>query len=92
VQANAARKTREGDGSLRVTQEEIDEYVSEGVDAAVPYRGSTKEVLTQLIGGLQSGMSYSGAHTLDELHEKAIFVRMTPVGLKESHPHDVQVL
>ncbi|MBI5029415.1 MAG: IMP dehydrogenase [Chloroflexi bacterium] len=92
VQANAARKTREGDGSLRVTQEEIDEYVSEGVDAAVPYRGSTKEVLTQLVGGLQSGMSYSGAHTLDELYEKAIFVRMTPVGLKESHPHDVQVL
>ena len=92
VQASAARKTREGDGSLRVTQEEIDEYVSEGVDAAVPYRGSVKEVLAQLVGGLQSGMSYSGAHTLQELQEKAVFVRMTPVGLIESLPHDVQVL
>jgi IMP dehydrogenase len=90
VQASAARKNREGEGWI--TQEEIDEYVSEGVDAAVPYRGSVKEVLTQLIGGVQSGMSYSGAHTLDELHEKAIFVRMTPLGLQESLPHDVQVL
>lgn len=90
VQASAARKTREGDGWI--TQEEIDEYVSEGVDAAVPYRGSVKEVLTQLIGGVQSGMSYSGAHTLEELREKVVFVRMTPIGLRESLPHDVQVL
>lgn len=90
AQANVARKSREGEGEI--TQEEIDEYVSEGVEAAVPYRGSAREVLTQLVGGLQSGMSYSGAHTLDELYEKAIFVRMTPSGLKESLPHDVQVL
>jgi len=90
AQANVARKWREGEGEI--TQEEIDEYVSEGVEAAVPYRGSAREVLMQLVGGLQSGMSYSGAHTLDELYEKAIFVRMTPSGLKESLPHDVQVL
>ncbi len=90
VQANADRKTREGDGDI--TQEEIDEYVSEGVEAAVPYRGSVKEVLTQLIGGIQSGMSYSGAHSIEELREKAIFVRMTPTGLRESLPHDVEVL
>ncbi len=90
AQANVARKSREGEGEI--TQEEIDEYVSEGVEAAVPYRGSAREVLTQLVGGLQSGMSYSGAHTLDELYEKAVFVRMTPSGLKESLPHDVQVL
>lgn len=90
TQANVARKAREGEGDI--TQEEIDEYVSEGVEAAVPYRGAAREVLTQLVGGLQSGMSYCGAHTLDELHEKAVFVRMTPSGLKESLPHDVQVL
>ena len=90
VQASAARKSREGEGWI--TQEEIDEYVSEGVDAAVPYRGSVKEILAQLIGGVQSGMSYSGAHTLAELHDKAVFVRMTPIGLRESLPHDVQVL
>lgn len=90
VQASVVRKTREGEAEI--TQEEIDEYVSEGIEAAVPYRGHAKEVLAQLVGGVQSGMSYCGAHTLDELCEKAIFVRMTPVGLKESLPHDVEVL
>jgi IMP dehydrogenase len=88
--ANAGRKQREGEGWI--TQEELDDYVSEGVEAAVPYRGRAKEVLTQLVGGLQSGMSYSGAHTIAELQEKAVFVRMTPAGFKESLPHDVQVL
>jgi IMP dehydrogenase len=90
VQANAVRKEREGDGGI--TQEEIDDYVSEGVEAAVPYRGKAKEVLTQIVGGIQSGMSYSGAHSLDELFEKAVFVRMTSGGYRESKPHDVQVL
>jgi IMP dehydrogenase len=90
VQANADRKSREGDGWI--TQEEIDEYVSEGVEAAVPYRGRLGEVLTQLVGGIQSGMSYSGAHSIEELQRKAVFVRMTELGLKESMPHDVQVL
>jgi IMP dehydrogenase len=83
------RKQREGDD---VTQEEIDEYVAEGVEAAVPYRGRAREVLTNLLGGLQSGMSYSGASSIAELQEKAIFVRMTGAGLRESGPHDVEVL
>lgn len=90
LQANVARKTREGEGE--VTQEEIEEYVSEGVEAAVPYRGAAREMLAQLVGGLQSGMSYTNAHSVDELHEKAVFVRMSPVGLKESHPHDVELV
>jgi len=89
LQANVARKTREGEGD--VTQEEIEEYVSEGVEAAVPYRGAAREMLAQLVGGLQSGMSYTNAHSVEELHKKAVFVRMTPVGLKESHPHDVEL-
>jgi IMP dehydrogenase len=89
LQANVARKVREGEGD--VSQEDVEEYVSEGVEAAVPYRGAAREMLAQLVGGLQSGMSYTNAHSVDELHEKAVFVRMTPVGLKESHPHDVEV-
>ena len=88
-EANIDRKQREGDD---VTQEEIDEYVAEGVEAAVPYRGRAREVLNQLVGGLQSGMSYSGAHLVEEFQQKAIFVRMTGAGLKESGPHDVEVL
>lgn len=90
LQANVARKVREGEGD--VTQEEIEDYVSEGVEAAVPYRGSAREMLSQLVGGLQSGMSYTNAHSLDELHEKAVFTRMTQVGLAESRPHDVEVM
>ena len=90
LQANVARKVREGEGDI--TQEEIEEYVSEGVEAAVPYRGSAREMLNQLVGGLQSGMSYTNAHSLDELHEKAVFTRMTQVGLAESRPHDVEVM
>ena len=88
-EANIDRNRKEGND---LTQEEIDEYVAEGVEAAVPYRGKAREVLAQLIGGLQSGMSYSGAHNLEEFQKKAIFVRMTGAGLKESGPHDVEVL
>ncbi|MBK9927194.1 MAG: IMP dehydrogenase [Anaerolineales bacterium] len=89
LSANIERNKREGND---LTREDIEEYVAEGVEAAVPYRGRTREVLTQLIGGLQSGMSYSGAHTIKEFQEKAIFVRMTGSGLKESGPHDVELL
>lgn len=89
LEANIERNKREGND---LTQEEIEDYVAEGVEAAVPYRGRAREVLTQLVGGLQSGMSYSGAHSIEELQAKAIFVRMTGAGLKESGPHDVEVI
>ena len=90
LQATLSRKAREGEGEI--TKEEIEDYVSEGVEATVPYRGSAREMLKQLVGGLQSGMSYTNAHSVEELHEKAVLVRMTPVGLRESHPHDVEVI
>lgn len=90
LQANLARKARENESEI--TKEEIEDYVSEGVEAVVPYRGSAHELLKQLVGGLQSGMSYTNAHTIEELHKKAVFVRMTPVGVQESRPHDVEVL
>ena len=88
-EANIDRNRKEGND---LTQEEVEEYVAEGVEAAVPYRGKAREVLNQLIGGLQSGMSYSGAQTIDEFQKKAVFVRMTGAGLRESGPHDVEVL
>lgn len=90
LEANLERKSRENQSEI--TKEEIEDYVSEGVEALVPYRGSVKELLKQLVGGLQSGMSYTNAHSVDELHEKAVFVRMTPGGLRESRAHDVEVL
>ncbi len=88
-EANIERNRKEGND---LTQEEIEDYVAEGVEAAVPYRGRAREVLNQLVGGLQSGMSYSGAHTIKEFQEKAVFMRMTGAGLRESGPHDVEVL
>jgi IMP dehydrogenase len=88
-EANIDRNKREGND---LSQEEIDDYVAEGVEAAVPYRGKAREVLTQLVGGLQSGMSYSGATSIEEFQRKAIFVRMTGAGLRESGAHDVEVL
>jgi len=90
LQATLTRKAREGEGEI--TREEIEDYVSEGVEAVVPYRGSARETLKQLVGGLQSGMSYTNAHSIEELQEKAVLVRMTPVGLKESRPHDVEMI
>src|SRR3989304_5038900 len=88
-EANIERNLREGND---LTQEETEDYVAEGVEAAVPYRGKAREGLAQLIGGLQSGMSYSGATSIEDFQKKAIFVRMTGAGLKESGPHDVEVL
>jgi IMP dehydrogenase len=66
--------------------------VAEGVEAAVPYRGAVDDLLTQLVGGLRSGLSYGGARTIRELQETAEFIQITPAGVQESGPHDVDVL
>jgi len=55
----------------------------------VPYRGPLSASVHQLVGGLRSGMGYLGCHTLEELREKALMVRVTAAGLRESHVHDV---
>jgi IMP dehydrogenase len=58
----------------------------------VPHQGSVFDVLRQLIGGLNSGMSYAGARTLEELWENAEFIRITSAGERESRPHDVKLM
>ena len=63
--------------------------VPEGIEGRVPYRGSLSQSIYQLIGGVKAGMGYCGCHTIDELRTKARFVRATPMGLRESHVHDV---
>jgi IMP dehydrogenase len=63
--------------------------VPEGIEGRVPYRGPLRGVLYQMIGGLRSGMGYAGCRTIDELSERAKFIRITAAGLKESHVHDV---
>ena len=68
-----------------------DKIVPEGIEGQVPYRGPLRAVAQQLIGGLAQSMFYVGAHTIPELQEKGQFVRITSAGLKESHPHDIQM-
>ncbi|MBI4406299.1 IMP dehydrogenase, partial [Candidatus Micrarchaeota archaeon] len=64
----------------------------EGVESLVPYKGSAREVIANMLGGLRSGMSYSNAHTIPELWKNAEFIKITNAGLKESHAHDVEVI
>ena len=96
-------KTVRGMGSLgameqgsadRYAQGEIKErmkFVPEGVEGMVPYKGAVADYVYQLVGGIRSGMGYCGARTLPELAAKAKFLRVTPAGLRESHPHDIQI-
>jgi IMP dehydrogenase len=63
--------------------------VPEGVSAHVPYRGPVASHIDQLVGGLRSAMGYLGARTVTQLQKKAVFVRITTMGAKESHPHSV---
>ena len=66
-------------------------FVPEGVEGMVPYKGQVAEFVYQYVGGLRSGMGYCGARDLAELNAKAKFLRVTPAGLRESHPHDIQI-
>ena len=61
------------------------------MEGRVAYKGSAADIVFQMIGGIRSGMGYVGAANLQELHENAQFVEMSGAGLKESHPHDVQI-
>ncbi len=65
--------------------------VPEGVEGRVPYKGLLSDTVFQLCGGIRSGMGYCGCHTVNELHTKTKFVRITGAGLKESHPHDIYI-
>ena len=65
--------------------------VPEGIEGRVPYKGPVGDVLFQMVGGLRSGMGYVGCATIDELRTNTEFVRITAAGLRESHPHDVQI-
>ena len=81
-----------GKGSAdRYFQADARKLVPEGVEGRVPFKGPLADTIYQMIGGLRSGMGYTGCASIEELHEKAQFVRITGAGLKESHPHDIQI-
>lgn len=79
---------KDGSGD-RYFQDQSSKLVPEGIEGKVPYRGPISEMIYQLLGGLRSGMGYTGAATIEELHKKAQFVQISTAGLRESHVHDV---
>jgi IMP dehydrogenase len=81
-----------GEDESAESQEDWDKVVPEGVEAVVSYRGYVREIIHQLLGGLRSGLSYGGAHSIEELWENAEFIEITPAGSRESDHHDVYKL
>jgi IMP dehydrogenase len=69
-----------------------EQLIAEGIEGQVPYRGPLASVVYQLLGGLRQSMFYTGADSISELKKRGKFVRITPAGLKESHPHDIQMV
>jgi IMP dehydrogenase len=91
--ATVDRRIREDGGGAaesEVIEEVIHESVPEGVEGLIPYKGRVEEVVRELVGGLRSGMSYSGAHSIHELQRRAEFLQITSAGYKESLPHDIK--
>ena len=75
----------------RYFQEDAKKLVPEGIEGRMPYKGSLADTVHQLVGGIRSGMGYCGTKDLHTLREEAQFIRMTGAGLRESHPHQVQI-
>ena len=75
----------------RYFQENMDKLVPEGIEGRVPYKGALADTVYQLLGGLRAGMGYCGVRNIEELKTKTKFIRITGAGLKESHPHDVNI-
>ena len=88
--ASLGRKSKET-GSVSF-DDDLNDYVAEGVEAMVPYKGTVTDILKQLTGGVRSGLSYCGAHTLPQMQENAEFIKMSRAGFAESQPHDVSVM
>jgi len=88
--ASLGRKYREG--AQVIDSDDLNDYVPEGVEAMVPYKGSVVEIVRQLAGGLRSGLSYCGAKTIAEMQKNAEFIKMTSAGFIESQPHDVDLM
>jgi len=88
--ASLGRKTREN-GTISI-EDDLNDYVAEGVEAMVHYKGSVVDIVKQLKGGIRSGLSYCGATTINEMQENAEFVKISSAGFAESQPHDVDLM
>ncbi|MCL2467177.1 MAG: IMP dehydrogenase [Micrococcales bacterium] len=89
--ASRGRVSYSKDRYFQADVDSDDKIVPEGIEGQVPYRGPLAAVAHQLVGGLHQSMFYVGAHTIADLKQRGRFVRITTAGLKESHPHDIQM-
>ncbi|MGL4247451.1 MAG: IMP dehydrogenase [Lactococcus garvieae] len=87
----AAMKKGSSDRYFQGSVNEANKLVPEGIEGRVAYKGTATDIVFQMVGGLKSGMGYTGATDILALHESAQFIEMSGAGLKESHPHDVQI-
>ena len=87
----AAMKKGSSDRYFQGSVNEANKLVPEGIEGRVAYKGAAADIVFQMLGGIRSGMGYVGAANLQELHDNAQFIEMSGAGLKESHPHDVQI-
>ena len=88
--ASLGRKSKET-GSVSIS-EDLNDYVAEGVEAMVPYKGSVTDIIKQLTGGIRSGLSYCGANNILQMQENAEFIKMSQAGFVESQSHDVDLM
>ena len=88
----AARGRKSKETGLVDLGDDLNDYVAEGVEAFVPYKGSVTDILTQITGGIRSGLSYCGGHTIEQMQENAEFIKMSGAGFAESKPHDVDLM
>ena len=88
----AARGRKSKETGLIDLGDDLNDYVAEGVEAFVPYKGSVTDILTQITGGIRSGLSYCGGHTIEQMQENAEFIKMSGAGFAESKPHDVDLM
>jgi IMP dehydrogenase len=88
--AALGRKTKET-GTVAIS-EDLNDYVAEGVEAMVPYKGTVVDIIKQLTGGIRSGLSYCGANTIPQMQQNAEFIKMSTAGYAESQPHDVELM
>ena len=88
--AALGRKSKET-GTVAIN-DDLNDYVAEGVEAMVPYKGTVADIIKQLSGGVRSGLSYCGAHTIPQMQQNAEFIKMSRAGFAESQPHDVDLM
>ena len=88
--ASMGRRSKET-GTFELT-DDLNDYVAEGVEAMVPYKGSVTEIITQITGGIRSGLSYCGASNIKQMQENAEFIKISRAGFAESQSHDVDIM